>query len=82
MNDPYTTVQAIDHLSVIFCALAVRPLGDNVAEDPTGRGAVSVPGRRFGDYLAMMCDSSAVTALLNTPSRWRCSGYCTIAPTC
>jgi uncharacterized membrane protein len=55
VNDPYTAVQAIDHLSVIFCALAVRPLGDNVAMDPTGRGAVSVPGRRFGDYLAMMC---------------------------
>ena len=27
VNDPYTAVQAVDHLSVIFCALAVRPLG-------------------------------------------------------
>src|SRR4029077_20277052 len=25
VNDPYTAVQAIDHLSVIFCALAGRP---------------------------------------------------------
>jgi uncharacterized membrane protein len=55
VNDPYTAVQAIDHLSVIFCALAVRPLGDDVAADPAGRGMVVIPGRRFGDYLATMC---------------------------
>jgi uncharacterized membrane protein len=55
VNDPYTAVQAVDHLSVIFCALAVRPLGDHVAVDPAGPGAVIVPGRRFGDYLATMC---------------------------
>ena len=55
VNDPYTAVQAIDHLSVIFCALAVRPLGDDVVADPTGRGVVIVPGRRFGDYLATAC---------------------------
>ncbi|MEK6439154.1 DUF2254 domain-containing protein [Pseudonocardia sp. T1-2H] len=55
VNDPYTAIQAIDHLSVIFCALAGRPLGDDVAVDPTGRGVVVVPGRRFGDYLALTC---------------------------
>jgi uncharacterized membrane protein len=55
VNDPYTAVQAIDHLSVIFQALAVRPLGDDVAADPAGRGLVIVPGRRFGDYLATPC---------------------------
>jgi uncharacterized membrane protein len=55
VNDPYTAVQAIDHLSVIFRALAVRPLGDEVAADSAGRGLVIVPGRRFGDYLATMC---------------------------
>jgi len=54
VNDPYTAVQAIDHLSVIFCALAVRPLGDWVVAD-AGGAAVIVPGRRFGDYLATMC---------------------------
>jgi uncharacterized membrane protein len=53
VNDPYTAVQAVDHLSVIFCALARRPLGAHVARD--GRGAVIVPARRFGDYLAVMC---------------------------
>jgi uncharacterized membrane protein len=54
VNDPYTAVQAVDHLSVIFCALAVRPLGDWVTADPAG-AAVIVPGRRFGEYLATMC---------------------------
>jgi len=53
VNDPYTAVQAVDHLSVIFCALARRPLGTHVARD--GLGAVIVPARRFGDYLAVMC---------------------------
>src|SRR5829696_3598954 len=55
INDPYTAVQAVDHLSVIFCAMAVRPLGDDVARDAKGAGMVLVPGRRFGDLLAVMC---------------------------
>ena len=54
VNDPYTAVQAIDHLSVIFCALAQRPLGNHVARH-RGGAAVIVPGRRFDEYLAVMC---------------------------
>jgi uncharacterized membrane protein len=54
VNDPYTAVQVIDHLSVIFCALAQEPLGDHVARQPGG-AAVIVPGWRFPDYLAVMC---------------------------
>ena len=54
VNDPYTAVQAIDHLTVIFCALAQRPLGNHVARHPSG-AAVIIPGRRFPDYLAVMC---------------------------
>jgi uncharacterized membrane protein len=54
VNDPYTAVQAIDHLTVIFCALARRPLGHHVARHPGG-AAVIVPGRRFPEYLAVMC---------------------------
>jgi uncharacterized membrane protein len=54
VNDPYTAVQAVDHLSVIFCALAQRPLGNHVVRDDSG-AAVIVPGRRFPDYLAVMC---------------------------
>ena len=54
INDPYTAVQAIDRLSVLFSALATRPLGDHVVRDPSG-AEVSVPGRDFGDYVATMC---------------------------
>ena len=39
---------------MIFCALAQRPLGNHVARDGNG-AAVIVPGRRFPDYLAVMC---------------------------
>jgi uncharacterized membrane protein len=53
INDPYTAVQAIDHLTVIFCAMAVRPVGDDIARD--GSGVVIVPGRRFGEYLVVLC---------------------------
>lgn len=54
VNDPYTAVQAVDHLSVIFCALTRRPLGNHIARDGSGT-AVIIPGRRFGEYLAVMC---------------------------
>src|SRR5215468_3115928 len=54
VNDPYTAVQAVDHLSVIFCALARRPLGVHVITDSKG-SAVIVPGRRFPEYLAVTC---------------------------
>ena len=53
VNDPDAAVQPVDHLSVIFCALARRPLGTHVTRD--GQGVVIVPARRFGDYLAVMC---------------------------
>ncbi len=53
VNDPYTAVQSVDHLSVIFCALARRPLGIHVARN--GQGIVVIPARRFGDYLSVMC---------------------------
>jgi uncharacterized membrane protein len=55
VNDPYTAVQSVDHLSVIFCALASRPLGPVIARDASEQVAVIVPARRFGDYLGVMC---------------------------
>ena len=74
VNDPYTAIQSIDHLSVIVTALARRPLGDNLAKDAAGTVRVVVPGRRFGDYLPGMCglirrysgaEPSVYVALLN-----------------
>ena len=38
VNDPYTAVQAIDHLAVVCCDLAVRPLGTKIITGPGGRG--------------------------------------------
>lgn len=52
-NDPYTAVQAIDHMSVIFAEMARHPLGPRVGRD--GRSVVVVPSRRFGEYLGTMC---------------------------
>jgi uncharacterized membrane protein len=56
INDPYTAVQAIEHLSVIYCDLAVRPLGAKVLTGPAGRGRVVVPGSTFDDYVHFISD--------------------------
>ena len=54
VNDPYTAVQALQHLSVIFCTLAPRRLGDHVAQSRTGARLI-VPNWRFSQYLAVAC---------------------------
>jgi uncharacterized membrane protein len=51
INDPYTAVQAIDHLSVVCCDLAVRPLGTKIINGPGGKGHVVIPGNNFADYM-------------------------------
>jgi uncharacterized membrane protein len=53
INDPYTAVQAIDHLSVIFSNLGPRPLGDVVMRQ--GDGVVILPSRRYDELLATAC---------------------------
>jgi uncharacterized membrane protein len=53
VNDPYSAIQAVDRLSVIFCALAVRDLGDHVEGD--AEALVAVPGWSFPEYLAVAC---------------------------
>jgi uncharacterized membrane protein len=53
VNDPYTAVQAIDHMAVIFAAMAHHPLGPRVGR--AGDSVVVVPSRRFGEYLGTMC---------------------------
>ena len=44
-------MQALDHLSVIYCDLAVRPLGTKVLTGPVGKGRVVLPGGTFDDYV-------------------------------
>jgi uncharacterized membrane protein len=55
VNDPYTAVQVIDHLTTVCCDLVVRPLGPEILTDPSGRGRVIVPGNTFADYLDFIC---------------------------
>jgi uncharacterized membrane protein len=55
VNDPYTAVQAIEHLTVLYGALAARPVGDRVVRDPAGEVVVLVPGRRFDEHLTLGC---------------------------
>ena len=56
INDPYTAVQAIEHLAVVYCDLAIRPLGAKVLDGPGGRGRVLVPGSTFGEYVRFIGD--------------------------
>jgi uncharacterized membrane protein len=53
VNDPYTAIQAIDHLAVLFGALAARPVGDFVGRDGDGTVRLVVPGRRFVEILTI-----------------------------
>lgn len=55
VNDPYTAVQAVHHLTDVFVALAPRQLGSHILRSASGPGAVVIRGRRFGDYLAAAC---------------------------
>jgi uncharacterized membrane protein len=51
VNDPYTAVQAVDHLSVILAALATRPLGGRTLADRNGVDRVHSPGRDWPYYI-------------------------------
>jgi uncharacterized membrane protein len=53
VNDPYTAIQAIDHMAVLLAAMAERPVGDHVGRDASGTITVVVPGRRFSEHLAL-----------------------------
>jgi uncharacterized membrane protein len=70
INDPYTAVQAIDHLAVVCCDLAVRSLGTKIITGPGGRGRVVIPGNNFADYIGGLfgrygsSDLTVVLALL------------------
>jgi uncharacterized membrane protein len=53
INDPYTAIQATEHLSVLYAAYAARPVGDQVVRDPTRSVLVAVPARSFAENLAL-----------------------------
>ncbi len=55
INDPYTAVQAIDHLGVVCVDLARRPLGTSTLTDSSGQGSVIAPGTTFREYIFFIC---------------------------
>jgi uncharacterized membrane protein len=50
INDPYTAVQAVDHLSVILAELAGREVGPQHVNGGHGTARLHLPGRDF-DYM-------------------------------
>jgi uncharacterized membrane protein len=54
VNDPYTAVQAIDHIAVILASIARREHGTTVHRAANG-ATVTVPGYAFADYLDLAC---------------------------
>lgn len=53
INDPYTGIQAVHHLSVLLCMLAGRRLGDRLHHDAQGTLRLAVPLPQFADYLRL-----------------------------
>ena len=51
INDPYTAVQAIQHLSVLLGSLTERRLGAQLLHDDAGTLRVAVPHRDLGYFL-------------------------------
>jgi uncharacterized membrane protein len=51
INDPYTAIQAVDHLSVLLASLAQRMLGPVTVSDASGVPRVHVPARDWEYYL-------------------------------
>jgi uncharacterized membrane protein len=55
VNDPYTAVQATEHLSVVLAEVARRSLGPLVVTGRDGTARIMMPGSRFDTYLGVPC---------------------------
>lgn len=55
INDPYTAVQAVQHVTVVLCALIPHRPGPEVRTDHTGAVRVALPGPDLADYLDLAC---------------------------
>jgi uncharacterized membrane protein len=51
VNDPYTSIQALEHLGVVLAALARRTLGSQHLHDSEGATRVVMPGRDLHYFL-------------------------------
>lgn len=55
VNDPYTAIQVVHHVSAVEAVLASRQLPDAVYSDSSGELLVSLPYPDFGTYLTAGC---------------------------
>ena len=55
INDPYTAIQIVHHLSAIEVVLAARAMPDDVRRDGTGEVLVWIPCPGFAVYLSVAC---------------------------
>ena len=53
INDPYTGIQSLEHISVLLAALAQRELGTQLIRDRDGTLRVVVPGRDLAYFLEL-----------------------------
>jgi uncharacterized membrane protein len=53
VNDPYTAVQAVQHVSVVALSLAERRLGARLGRDQTGTVRTAVPAPDLADFLKL-----------------------------
>jgi len=51
INDPYTAIQAVHHLSVVYTELARRHVGMIVIEDAAGPTSLAIPARSLPEHL-------------------------------
>lgn len=56
LNDPYTAMQAIDHLTVLTCDIARRGVPNNVLQFADHHVLVAVPSLDLIDYVRLACD--------------------------
>jgi uncharacterized membrane protein len=54
INDPYTSIQSLEHIGVVMASLARRPLGSQRLTDASGALRVVMPGRDLGYYLDLI----------------------------
>ena len=51
INDPYTSIQSLEHIGVVLAAIAPHPLGGQRLRDERGLVRVQMPGRDLAYYL-------------------------------
>jgi uncharacterized membrane protein len=58
INDPYTSIQALEHIAVLLAALARRPLGNQRLYDDAGELRLVMPGRDLAYFLELATGQS------------------------